>query len=104
MSDNPKLDTTGSVLHSGDIFIFPAGSPRYGGLRFDIGIVVSETEKRLKTISTKLVHKDGKKAKHTVTTRTGSKLLKIRDPSIDALPVVLELKRMRTEILSKRES
>tara|TARA_R100000458_G_C8029186_1_gene85444 strand:- start:124 stop:438 length:315 start_codon:yes stop_codon:yes gene_type:complete len=104
MTGNPKLDVTGKILHPGDIFIFPAGSPRYGGLRFDIGIVVSETDKRLKTISTKLVSKDGKKAKHTITTRTGSKLLKIQDPALYQLPVVLELKRIEEEILSKRES
>jgi hypothetical protein len=95
---NPKNDYLGSQLQNGDIFLIPAGSPRYGGLRFDIGIIVSQTEKRLKTITTKL--KTDKARSFKLSSRTGAKILKVDDTSIYKLDVVDELRKRMIEILN----
>ena len=65
-------DMIGQELSPGDLFVMPAGNPRYGGLRLEIGIIMSMTEKRLKTITNRLDKNDIKK-----TTKTPLKVLKI---------------------------
>lgn len=65
-------DMIGQDLTSGDYFIMPSGNPRYGGLRLEIGIILSMTEKRLKTLTARLDKVGVKK-----TTKTSLKVLKI---------------------------
>lgn len=74
------VDYVGNAFEVGSVFLVCAGSPRYGGLRFDVGIVYAMTAKRLKVIKTKLV--TDKKRVFTTTTTTGSKALITRDRDI----------------------
>ena len=62
----------GQTLNPGDIFLMPGGNPRYGGLILEIGIILSMTEKRLKTITTKL-----SKIQLKRTTKTSTKVFKL---------------------------
>ena len=66
----------GQELDIGDIVIYPDGNPRYGGLKFTIGIVTKMTEKRVTLASTDLVYKD--KPIKTIS-KTPVKLLKFYD-------------------------
>ena len=72
-------DMIGQELVSGDFFIMPSGNPRYGGLRLEIGIILSMTEKRLKTLTARFDKIEVKK-----TTKTSSKVLKINISSDSA--------------------
>ncbi len=74
------VDYVGNAFEVGSVFLVCAGSPRYGGLRFDVGIVYAMTAKRLKVIKTKLV--TDKRRVFTTTTTTGSKALITRDRDI----------------------
>jgi len=74
------IDYVGNEFEIGSVFLVCAGSPRYGGLRFDVGIVYDMTAKRLKILKTKLV--TDKKRVFTKTTTTGSKALITKDPAI----------------------
>jgi hypothetical protein len=56
----------------GDLFIVPGGNVRFGGLVLEVGIVLSATEKRLKTLITRF-----DKPKPKPTNKTPSKLLKV---------------------------
>lgn len=56
----------------GDLFIVPGGNVRFGGLVLEVGIVLSATEKRLKTLITRF-----DKPKVKPTNKTPSKLLKV---------------------------
>ncbi len=66
-------DMIGQPLKPGDMFLMPGGNPRYGGLILEIGIILSMTEKRLKTITTKL-----SKIQLKRTTKTPSKVFKLQ--------------------------
>jgi len=56
----------------GDIFVIPGGNVRFGGLVLEVGIVLSNTEKMLKTFTTRL-----DKVKPKPTNKTPRKVLKI---------------------------
>jgi hypothetical protein len=81
MADSTFNDLAGKEVRVGDIFVFPSGSPRYGGLTLEIGIVVKKTSSRISTISTKLVNKSDPKFK--TSSRTTSKILVVTDAVLD---------------------
>lgn len=56
----------------GDFFIVPGGNVRFGGLVLEIGIVLSATDKRFKTLITRF-----DKPKVKPTNKTPKKLLKV---------------------------
>ena len=59
-------------ISPGDFFLIPGGNVRYGGLVLEIGIVLSMTEKRLKTLITRF-----DKIKLKPTTKTSKKVFKL---------------------------
>ena len=61
-------DMLGQNLSPGDMFLMPGGNARYGGLILEVGIILSMTEKRLKTLTTKF-----DKVKLRPTTKTSTK-------------------------------
>jgi len=65
-------DMLGQEVSSGDFFLIPGGNVRYGGLVLEFGIVLSMTEKRLKTLITRL-----DKIKLKPTTKTSTKVFKL---------------------------
>ena len=65
-------DMLGQNLNPGDFFLIPGGNVRYGGLVLEIGVILSMTEKRLKTLITKF-----DKIKLRPTTKTSTKVFKI---------------------------
>ena len=62
----------GQDIAPGDLFIIPGGNVRFGGLVLEVGIVLSATEKRLKTLITRF-----DKPKLKPTNKTPRKLLKV---------------------------
>ena len=66
-------DMLGQNLSPGDMFLMPGGNPRYGGLILEVGIVLSMTEKRLKTLTTRF-----DKVKLRPTTKTSTKVFKLQ--------------------------
>lgn len=62
----------GQKIQPGDFFLIPGGNVRYGGLVLEIGIVLSMTEKRMKTVITKF-----DKIKLKPTTKTSAKVFKL---------------------------
>jgi len=84
-------DSLGRTISIGDIFLIPGGNPRYGGLHLEIGIIEAITEKRIKTIVTKLA---GDKHAFKKSSRTSTKILVIDDPILSSLDVVNTLKQM----------
>jgi hypothetical protein len=66
-------DMLGQNLNPGDMFLMPGGNPRYGGLILEIGIILSMTEKRLKTLTTRF-----DKVKLRPTTKTSTKVFKLQ--------------------------
>lgn len=65
-------DMIGQEILPGDIFIIPGGNVRFGGLVLEFGVVLSKTEKMLKTTVTRL-----DKIKLKPTNKTPRKVLKI---------------------------
>ncbi len=65
-------DMLGQKIFPGDFFLIPGGNVRYGGLVLEIGIVLSMTEKRLKTLITRF-----DKIKLKPTTKTPTKIFKL---------------------------
>jgi hypothetical protein len=65
-------DMLGRTISAGDLFLIPGGNVRYGGLVLEIGIVLSMTEKRLKTLVTRF-----DKIKLKPTTKTSIKVFKL---------------------------
>jgi hypothetical protein len=65
-------DMLGQTIFPGDFFLIPGGNVRYGGLVLEIGIVLSMTEKRLKTLITRF-----DKIKLKPTTKTPTKIFKL---------------------------
>ena len=65
-------DMLGQTIFPGDFFLIPGGNVRYGGLVLEIGIVLSMTEKRLKTLITRF-----DKIKLKPTTKSPVKIFKI---------------------------
>lgn len=96
MADSTFNDLAGKEVRVGDIFVFPSGSPRYGGLTLEIGIVVKKTSSRISTISTKLLNKSDPKFK--TSSRTTSKILVVTDAVLD-LPVTQALIEQGKEYL-----
>jgi hypothetical protein len=76
----------GQDISPGDLFIVPGGNVRFGGLVLEIGIVLSATEKRLKTLITRF-----DKPKLKPTNKTPRKLLKVlpNDEYLDQEAVIL---------------
>lgn len=70
----------------GDLFIIPGGNVRFGGLVLEIGIILSATEKRFKTLITRF-----DKPKLKPTNKTPRKLLKVlpNDQYLDQEAVIL---------------
>ena len=66
------LDMIQQEILPGDIFVIPGGNVRFGGLVLEVGIVLSNTEKMLKTFTTRL-----DKVKPKPTNKTPRKVLKI---------------------------
>lgn len=82
------LDMIGQNLDPGDLFLIPGGNPRFGGLILEIGIILSKTEKRLKTLTTKFDKINLKSA-----TKTSAKVLKIHlNETLINHPAVLTLR------------
>lgn len=88
MADSTFNDLAGKEVRVGDVFVFPSGSPRYGGLTLEIGIVIKKTSSRISTISTKLINKSDPKFK--TSSRTTSKVLVVTHAVLD-LPIVQAL-------------
>ena len=65
-------DMLGQELKPGEFFLIPGGNVRYGGLVLEIGIILSMTEKRLKTLITRF-----DKIKLKPTTKTSTKVFKL---------------------------
>ena len=65
-------DMLGQKISSGDFFLIPGGNVRYGGLVLEVGIVLSMTEKRLKTLITRF-----DKIKLKPTTKTSTNVSKL---------------------------
>ena len=63
----------GQEISSGDFFLIPGGNVRYGGLVLEVEIVLSMTEKRLKTLITRF-----DKIKLKPTTKTSTKVFKLQ--------------------------
>ena len=72
-------DMLGQELNPGDYFLIPGGNVRYGGLVLEIGIILSMTEKRLKTLITRF-----DKIKLKPTTKTSTKVFKLPANSTSA--------------------
>ena len=70
---NRMKDMLGQNLNPGDIFLMPGGNARYGGLVLEIGIILSMTKKRLKTLTTRF-----DKIKLKPTTKTSTKVFKLQ--------------------------
>lgn len=80
-------DMLGQKLQVGDIIVCPAGSQRYGGLRLDVGIIISRTEKRIKVLITKMIEDTGKKSTYKTTVTKGSKFLLLSPISLETTVV-----------------
>ena len=65
-------DMLGQELNPGDYFLIPGGNVRYGGLVLEVGVILSMTEKRLKTLITRF-----DKIKPKATTKTSTKVFKL---------------------------
>jgi len=74
--DNTMKDMLGQEIVPGDIFTIAGGNARFGGLTIEVGIVISNTQKMLKTYTTKF-----DKIKLKPTNKTPRKVLKIETPS-----------------------
>ena len=72
----------GQTISPGDFFLIPGGNPRYGGLVLEIGIVLSMTEKRIKTLITRF-----DKIKLKPTTKTSTKVFKL-NAGLEVLPAI----------------
>ena len=68
-------DMLGQSIAPGDIFTIAGGNARFGGLVIEVGIVISNTEKMLKTYVTRF-----DKIKLKPLNKTPRKVLKITDP------------------------
>ena len=79
-------DMIGQDIAPGDLFIIPGGNVRFGGLVLEVGIVLSATEKRFKTLITRF-----DKPKLKPTNKTPRKLLKVlpNDEYLDQEAVIL---------------
>lgn len=65
-------DMIGQELNPGDCFIVPGGNPRYGGLVIEVGIILSNGNKMMKTLITRF-----DKITPKPTNKTSKKVLKI---------------------------
>lgn len=65
-------DMLGQELYPGDFFLIPGGNVRFGGLVLEVGVVLSMTEKRIKTLITRF-----DKIKMKPTTKTPTKVFKL---------------------------
>lgn len=65
-------DMIGQELNPGDYFIVPGGNPRYGGLVIEVGIILSNGNKMMKTLITRF-----DKITPKPTNKTSKKVLKI---------------------------
>lgn len=87
------------TIGPGDFFLIPGGNVRYGGLVLEIGIVLSMTEKRLKTLITRF-----DKVKLKPTTKTSTKVFKVSPAEIIdnaentiLVPAIVELQNAFTK-------
>ena len=83
-------DMLGQNLNPGDLFLMPGGNARFGGLILEVGIILSMTDKRLKTLVTRF-----DKIKTRNCSKTPQKVLKVNfDPPLlnsnEALSFLLE--------------
>lgn len=82
-------DMFGENLSVGDFFMIPGGNVRYGGLVLEVGVVLSMTEKRVKTLITRF-----DKVKLKPTSKTPTKLYKINlTDSLKATEAIIALKK-----------
>lgn len=84
----------GEEISPGDLFLIPGGNARFGGLVIEVGVVLSNTEKMLKTLVSRF-----DKVKCKPLNKTPRKVLKITQPSQNLLEsqAVKELLRLRSE-------
>lgn len=83
-------DMLDQEINPGDLFLMPGGNARFGGLVLEVGIVLSMTDKRLKTLVTRF-----DKIKTRNCSKTPQKILKINfDSSIlesnEAISILIE--------------
>ena len=92
-------DMIGDELNSGDLFLIPGGNPRFGGLVIEVGIILSKTEKMLKTYVTKF-----DKIKCRPLNKTPRKVLKITQPSETFLQhqAIKELTKIYEELNNRK--
>ena len=69
-------DMLGQDITPGDIFTIAGGNARFGGLVIEVGIVLSTTQKMLKTYVTRF-----DKVKLKPMNKTARKVLKVTNPS-----------------------
>ena len=69
-------DMLGEDISAGDLFLIPGGNARFGGLVIEVGIVLSTTQKMLKTYVSRL-----DKIKCKPINKTPRKVLKVTNPS-----------------------
>lgn len=87
-------DMIGQEIAPGDIFIIPGGNVRFGGLVLEFGIVLSNTQKMLKTTVTRL-----DKVKLKPTNKTPRKVLKINlSPALQQHSAILELLKIYSSV------
>lgn len=87
-------DMIGNPIEIGDIFIFPTGNPRFGGVKINIGLVFAKTEKRIKTLTTHLILTE--KPSFAPSTKSPHKVLVVSDSSslmgLESVKLLLERK------------
>ena len=69
-------DMLGESISAGDLFLIPGGNARFGGLVIEVGIVLSTTQKMLKTYVSRF-----DKIKCKPINKTPRKVLKVTNPS-----------------------
>lgn len=89
-------DMLGNTIEINSIVLYPDGSPRYGGLYFMLGVVLSMTDKRVKIITTRL---DADKP-ISYKNKTPHKLLVINDTNIEISSKLKELKNENSKTIA----
>ena len=69
-------DMLGEDIKPGDFFLIPGGNARFGGLVIEVGIILSNTQKMLKTYVTRF-----DKIKCKPVNKTPRKVLKVTNPT-----------------------
>ena len=69
-------DMLGEDVKPGDFFLIPGGNARFGGLVIEVGIILSNTQKMLKTYVTRF-----DKIKCKPVNKTPRKVLKVTNPT-----------------------